>query len=71
MLVGEVEKEELLALYTAETTLGIRLKLRNWWQTLEFARRSLVLEDVFNPDIKKSGNTKSQTYGWIIFTDFK
>jgi hypothetical protein len=38
---------------------------------VEIAWWSFVLENVFNPDIEKPGNTESQTYGWVIFADFK
>jgi hypothetical protein len=38
---------------------------------MELSRGPFVLENVFNPDIEKLGDTKSQTYGWVIFADFK
>jgi hypothetical protein len=38
---------------------------------MELSRGTLVLENVLNTDIEKPGNTESQTYGWVIFTDFK
>jgi hypothetical protein len=33
---------------------------------MELSRGPFVLENVFNPDIEKPGNTKSQAYGWVI-----
>jgi len=38
---------------------------------MELSRGPFVLENVFNPDIEKLGDTKSQTYGWVIFADLK